>query len=702
MKFIIKHEIRGRLRIHVVQRKMTCAEADILFWYLDRQSNITDVKVYERTADAVICYTGERAALIRLLKSFRYEDTAVPETVVRNSGRKLNTSYKEKLIAKVLLHYGGRLLVPAPLRAWIVTIRSLRYLAAGLRCIRERKIEVPLLDATAIGVSVLRRDFNTAGSVMFLLGVGELLEEWTHKKSVGDLARSMSLNIKKVWLKRDGQEILVKADQIRKGDVVTVHMGNVIPFDGEVAGGEGMVNQVSLTGEAMPVRRVQGQSVYAGTVVEEGELDVRVKAVSGSTRFEKIVAMIEDSEKLKSSMESRAEHLADRLVPYTLFGTAGVWLLTRNVTKALSVLMVDFSCALKLAMPLTVLSAIREAGGYGITVKGGKFLEAVAEADTVVFDKTGTLTKAKPTVKAVIPFGDEPEEECLRIAACLEEHFPHSMAKAVVDAAKKRRLAHEEMHSKVEYVVAHGISSYIDGKKVVIGSSHFVFEDEGCTVRPECRERFEALPEEYSHLYLAIEKELVAVICIEDPLREEAADMIRALRAHGVQKTVMMTGDSEKTAAAVARRVGVDEYYAEVLPEEKAGFVEREKALGHKVIMIGDGINDSPALSAADAGIAISDGAELAREIADITIAAEDLAELVVLKRLANGMMKRIGKNYHQIIGINAGLIVSGIAGVLQPTTSALLHNTSTLLISLRSMKNLLPCDAQKTDRNQE
>ena len=702
MKFIIKHEIRGRLRIHVVQRKMTCAEADILFWYLDRQSNITDVKVYERTADAVICYTGERAALIRLLKSFRYEDTAVPETVVRNSGRKLNTSYKEKLIAKVLLHYGGRLLVPAPLRAWIVTIRSLRYLAAGLRCIRERKIEVPLLDATAIGVSVLRRDFNTAGSVMFLLGVGELLEEWTHKKSVGDLARSMSLNIKKVWLKRDGQEILVKADQIRKGDVVTVHMGNVIPFDGEVAGGEGMVNQVSLTGEAMPVRRVSGQSVYAGTVVEEGELDVRVKAVSGSTRFEKIVAMIEDSEKLKSSMESRAEHLADRLVPYTLLGTVAAGILTRNVTKALSVLMVDFSCALKLAMPLTVLSAIREAGGYGITVKGGKFLEAVAEADTVVFDKTGTLTKAKPTVKAVIPFGEEPEEECLRIAACLEEHFPHSMAKAVVDAAKKRRLAHEEMHSKVEYVVAHGISSYIDGKKVVIGSSHFVFEDEGCTVRPECRERFEALPEEYSHLYLAIEKELVAVICIEDPLREEAADMIRALRAHGVQKTVMMTGDSEKTAAAVARRVGVDEYYAEVLPEEKAGFVEREKALGHKVIMIGDGINDSPALSAADAGIAISDGAELAREIADITIAAEDLAELVVLKRLANGMMKRIGKNYHQIIGINAGLIVSGIAGVLQPTTSALLHNTSTLLISLRSMKNLLPCDAQKTDRKQE
>lgn len=690
MKYIIKHEIRGRLRIHVVQGKMTCAEADILFWYLDRQKNITDVKVYERTADVVICYTGERTGLIRLLKSFRYEDVTVPETVVRNSGRALNASYKEKLIAKVLLHYGGRLLIPAPLRAGLVTLKALKYLAAGLRCIRKRKIEVPLLDAAAIGVSVLRRDFNTAGSVMFLLGVGELLEEWTHKKSVGDLARSMSLNMKKVWLKQDGQEILVKADQIRKGDVVTVHMGNVIPFDGEVFGGEGMVNQVSLTGEAMPVHRGPGQSVYAGTVVEEGELDVLVKAVSGSTRFEKIVAMIEDSEKLKSSMESRAEHLADRLVPYTLFGTAGVWLLTGNVTKALSVLMVDFSCALKLAMPLTVLSAIREAGGYGITVKGGKFLEAVAEADTVVFDKTGTLTKAKPTVKEVIPFGDEPEEECLRIAACLEEHFPHSMAKAVVDAAKKRRLAHEEMHSKVEYIVAHGISSYIDGKKVVIGSSHFVFEDEGCKVRPEYRERFEALPEEYSHLYLAIEKELTAVICIEDPLREEAADMIRALRAEGIQKTVMMTGDSEKTAAAVAHRVGVDEYYAEVLPEEKAGFVEQEKALGHKVIMIGDGINDSPALSAADAGIAISGGAELAREIADITIAAEDLGELIILKRLANGMMKRIGKNYHQIIGVNAGLIVLGVAGVLQPTTSALLHNTSTLLISLRSMRNLL------------
>ena len=695
MKFIIKHEIRGRMRVHLLQNRMTFEQADTLLYYLSSQKLVTGVKVREKTQDATINFVGDREEVIRALKAFHYETAKVPEIYLKNSGRELQNEYWEKLVNKVVMRMGSKMFLPVSVRSVITAVKSVKYLWHGVRTIAKGKLEVPVLDATAIGVSIFRGDFETAGSTMFLLGIGEILEEWTHKKSVGDLARSMSLNIKKVWLKRDGQEILVKADQIRKGDVVTVHMGNVIPFDGEVSGGEGMVNQVSLTGEAMPVRRVPGQSVYAGTVVEEGELDILVKAVSGSTRFEKIVAMIEDSEKLKSSMESRAEHLADRLVPYTLLGTAAVGLLTRNVTKALSVLMVDFSCALKLAMPLTVLSAIREAGGYGITVKGGKFLEAVAEADTVVFDKTGTLTKAKPTVKAVIPFGEEPEKECLRIAACLEEHFPHSMAKAVVDAAKKRRLAHEEMHSKVEYVVAHGISSYIDGKKVVIGSSHFVFEDEGCTVRPECRERFEALPDEYSHLYLAIEKELVAVICIEDPLREEAADMIRALRAEGVQKTVMMTGDSEKTAAAVARRVGVDEYYAEVLPEEKAGFVEREKAQGHKVIMIGDGINDSPALSAADAGIAISDGAELAREIADITIAAEDLAELVVLKRLANGMTKRIGKNYHQIIGINAGLIVSGIAGVLQPTTSALLHNTSTLLISLRSMRNLL------TDRNE-
>ncbi|HJC37535.1 heavy metal translocating P-type ATPase [Mediterraneibacter glycyrrhizinilyticus] len=691
MKFIIKHEIKGRLRIHVVQGRMTCAQADTLCWFLGRQEYVTDAKVYERTADAVICYTGSREEVIAVLKGFSYENTDVPENVLSSSGRELNSSFREQLITRVILHYGGKLIVPYPIRKVWMTFKALRYIWKGLKCLAKRKIEVPVLDATAIGVSVIRGDFDTAGSVMFLLGVGELLEEWTHKKSVGDLARSMSLNVKKVWLKKDDQEILVNASDIQPGDTVVVHMGNVIPFDGEVSGGEGMVNQASLTGESLPVRREKGKTVYAGTVLEEGELEILVKAVSGSTRFEKIVTMIEDSEKLKSALESKAEHLADKLVPYTLLGTGIVGLVTRNVTKALSVLMVDFSCALKLAMPIAVLSAIREAGQHGITVKGGKYLEAVAEADTIVFDKTGTLTKAKPTVKEVVVFGDYPEDESLRIAACLEEHFPHSMAKAVVDAAKKRKLYHEEMHSKVEYIVAHGISSYIGEKKVVIGSSHFVFEDEGCTIRPEMHERFDALPPEYSHLYLAIEQELTAVICVEDPLREEAADMVRMLKSEGMKKVVMMTGDSERAAASVAGRVGVDEYYSEVLPEDKACFVEQEKAAGRKVIMIGDGINDSPALSAADAGIAISDGAEIAREIADITIAADDLRVLITLKQLANAMMKRIQGNYRGIVGINSGLIALGVGGVIQPTTSALLHNTSTLAISLRSMKELLP-----------
>ena len=691
MKFIIKHEIKGRLRIHVVQGRMTCAQADTLCWFLGRQEYVTDAKVYERTADAVICYMGSREEVIAVLKGFSYENTDVPENVLSSSGRELNSSFREQLITRVILHYGGKLIVPYPIRKVWMTFKALRYIWKGLKCLAKRKIEVPVLDATAIGVSVIRGDFDTAGSVMFLLGVGELLEEWTHKKSVGDLARSMSLNVKKVWLKKDDQEILVNASDIQPGDTVVVHMGNVIPFDGEVSGGEGMVNQASLTGESLPVRREKGKTVYAGTVLEEGELEILVKAVSGSTRFEKIVTMIEDSEKLKSALESKAEHLADKLVPYTLLGTGIVGLVTRNVTKALSVLMVDFSCALKLAMPIAVLSAIREAGQHGITVKGGKYLEAVAEADTIVFDKTGTLTKAKPTVKEVVVFGDYPEDESLRIAACLEEHFPHSMAKAVVDAAKKRKLYHEEMHSKVEYIVAHGISSYIGEKKVVIGSSHFVFEDEGCRIRPEMQERFDTLPSEYSHLYLAIDGELTAVICIEDPLREEAADMVRMLKEEGLKKVVMMTGDSERTAASVARREGVDEYYSEVLPEDKARFVEKEKEAGRKVIMIGDGINDSPALSAADAGIAISDGAEIAREIADITIAADDLRVIVTLKRLANAMMKRIQCNYRGIVGINSGLIALGVGGVIQPTTSALLHNTSTLAISLKSMQDLLP-----------
>ena len=670
---------------------MTCAEADVLCWVLEKQKNVVKVKVYERTADAVIYYTGDREELIHGLKQFHFEKADVPDNVISSSGRDLNSAYREKLITKTLLHYGGKLLLPNPVRKTWLTLKALQYIGKGIRCLARMKIEVPVLDATAIGVSVLRGDFKTAGSVMFLLGIGELLEEWTHKKSVGDLARSMSLNIKKVWLKRDEQEILVPVLDILPGDRVIIHMGNVIPFDGEVSCGEGMVNQASLTGESLPVRRCEGQSIYAGTVLEEGELEIVVRAVSGSTRFEKIVTMIEDSEKLKSNLESKAEHLADRLVPYTLVGTAIVGLLTRNVTKALSVLMVDFSCALKLSMPIAVLSAIREAGQNGITVKGGKYLEAVAEADIVVFDKTGTLTKAKPIVKEVIVFGDYPEPEALRIAACLEEHFPHSMAKAVVDAAKRRSLYHEEMHSKVEYIVAHGISSYIEGKKTVIGSSHFVFEDEKCRIRPEYQERFDTLPGEYSHLFLAIDGELVAVICIEDPLREEAGEMVRLLKEEGISKIVMMTGDSERTAVSIAKRVGVDEYYSEVLPEDKADFIEREKAAGRKVVMIGDGINDSPALSAADAGIAISDGAELAREIADITIAAEDLREIVILKRLSNAMINRIQGNYRGVVGINAALIALGVAGIIRPTTSALLHNTSTLAISLKSMGNLLP-----------
>ncbi len=693
MKFIIKHEIKGRIRFHAVRKteNMTNKEAEALCWFLEKQQGVTKVKIYEHTGDAAIWYTGDREILICLLKGFHFEKAEVPENILSASGRTLNSFYKDKLIMKTLLHYGGRMLLPFMVRRIWISLKALQYIGKGIRCLAHRRMEVAVLDATAIGVSVFRGDLNTAGSVMFLLGVGELLEEWTHKKSVGDLARSMSLNVQKVWLKRGESEILIPASDIALGDTVVVHMGNVVPFDGEVAAGEGMVNQASLTGEALPVRKTEGQSVFAGTVLEEGELEIRVRAVSGTNRFEKIVTMIEDSEKLKSALESRAEHLADQLVPYTLLGTGLVGLITGNAAKALSVLMVDFSCALKLAMPITVLSAIRQAGSAGIAVKGGKYLEAVAEADTVVFDKTGTLTKAQPTVKEIFVFGDYTEPEALRIAACLEEHFPHSMAKAIVDAARKRQLDHEEMHSKVEYIVAHGISSYIEDKKVVIGSYHFVFEDEKCQIRPDRQELFQQIPEEYSHLYLAVDGELAAVICIDDPLRKEAAEVIQMLRKEGVSKIVMMTGDSERTAASIARRAGVDEYDSEVLPEDKAEFVEKEKRAGRKVLMIGDGINDSPALSAADAGIAVSDGAELAREVADITIAAEDLYELIRLKRLADAMMKRIHKNYKGIIGINGVLILLGIAGWIQPTTSALLHNMSTLTISLASMGPLLP-----------
>ena len=690
MKFIVKHEINGRLRIHVVQKRMTYTEADTLSWFLSNQKNVTDVKVYERTADAVICYVGDKEEVLNLLKQFSYENAILPEHVAAGSGRELNAVYQEKLVMKTVLHYGSKLFLPMPIRAVITSVKSVKYIWHGIRCLMHGKIEVPVLDATAISVSVFRRDYATAGSVMFLLGIGEIIEEWTHKKSVGDLARSMSLNVNKVWLKRNEQEILVKSSDIEPGDHVVIRMGNVIPFDGEVVTGEGMINQASLTGESLPVRRSVGQSVFAGTVLEEGEIEVLVKAVSGSTRFEKIVTMIEDSEKLKSSVEGKAEHLADRLVPYTLLGTGAVWLLTRNITKTLSVLMVDFSCALKLAMPITVLSAIREAGENNITVKGGKFLEAVADADTIVFDKTGTLTKATPTVKEIVAFSEYSENDLLRIAACLEEHFPHSMAKAVVDAAKKKSLDHEEKHSKVEYIVAHGISSTINDKKIIIGSYHFVFEDEQAQIPEGRQELFDHLSEEYSHLYMAIDGKLAAVICIEDPLREEAPEVIRQLKNLGISKVVMMTGDSDRIAKSIANIVGVDEYYSEVLPEDKAKFVEQEKQSGHKVIMIGDGINDSPALSAADVGIAISDGAQIAREIADVTIGADNLYEVATLKELSNALMARIHKNYRMIVGINTGLIVLGVAGMIPPTTSALLHNTSTLWISTKSMKNLL------------
>ena len=690
MKFIIKHETKGRMRIHAVQNRMSYAQADTLLYFLHSRKEVTFAKVYDRTCDAVISYVGDRQTIIELLRGFHYEDVEVPEGLIENSGRELNNTYQEKLIGKIVFHYARRWILPYPIRICLTSIQSVKYLWKGLTTLAAGRIEVPVLDATAIGVSVLRSDFNTAGSIMFMLGIGELLEEWTHKKSVDDLARTMSLNVGKVWLVSGGQEVLVPTSQIKAGDKVVVHMGNIIPFDGVVAEGEAMVNQASLTGESVPVRKTVESTAYAGTVVEEGELTILVKEVGGSSRFEKIVKMIEDSEKLKSGAESKAEHLADKLVPYSLGGTILTYLLTRNVTKALSILMVDYSCALKLAMPISVLSAIREASLYNVTVKGGKYLEAVAEADTIVFDKTGTLTKAKPTVVDVVSFNGESTDELLRIAACLEEHFPHSMAKAVVDAATQKNLEHEEMHSKVEYIVAHGIASKINEKRAVIGSAHFVFEDENCVIPEGEQEKFDALPKEYSHLYLAIEGKLAAVICIEDPLREEASAVVQSLKRAGLSKVVMMTGDSERTAAAIAKRVGVDEYYSEVLPEDKASFVEREKAAGRKVIMIGDAINDSPALSAANVGIAISDGAEIAREIADITVSSDDLYQIVTLKLLSDSLMERIKKNYRRIVGFNSLLIVLGVTGVIQPTTSALLHNSSTLLIGLESMQNLL------------
>ena len=690
MRFKIEHEIRGRVRLHICQKRMTCRQADQLEYFLANLEQVTAAKVVERNQDAVISFSGNREEILKAVQGFSYEKAEAPESYLQNSGREMNGEYWEKMVNHVVLHYGKKIFLPLPIRTFLTTLKSVKYIWKGVRTLAKCRIEVPVLDATAIGVSIFRGDFSTASSVMFLLGFGEILEDWTHKKSVDDLARSMSLNVSKVWLVTDDTEVQVGTDTIKPGDRVRIHMGTVIPFDGIVTDGEATVNEASLTGESMPVAKHTESYVYAGTVLEEGELTIRVRETSGSTKFEKIVTMIEETEKLKSAVESKAEHLADRLVPYTLAGTALTYALTRNVTKALSILMVDFSCALKLAMPISVLAAIREANAHHITVKGGKFMEAVAEADTIVFDKTGTLTKAHPTVADVVSFNGDSKEDLLRLAACMEEHFPHSMAKAVMDAAKERGLTHEEMHSKVEYIVAHGISTTVNGRKAIIGSHHFVFEDEKCAIPTGKEEIFKELPEEYSHLYLGIEGELAAVICIEDPLRPEAPEVIKALRKAGFTQIVMMTGDSDRTAKAIAAKVGVDKYYSEFLPEDKAKFVEEAKAQGRKVLMVGDGINDSPALSAADVGIAISDGSELAREIADITIGADDLSVMVTLKEISNGLMDKIHKNYRRIVGINGSLIALGVTGVIQPTMSALLHNTSTLLIGMDSMKSVL------------
>lgn len=688
MKCKILHESKGRLRIHIPQGRMTLEQADILEAYLLQLSCVTDAKVYDRTCDAVIFYHGQRDAVLTALATFRYQraQALAPE----HSGRALNREYQDKLFFTLCRRVVNRTIMPLPIRTALTLCRSVRYLWAGLRCLRKGHIQVPVLDATAITVSLLRRDFKTAGSIMFLLSIGETLDEWTHKKSVADLARTMSLNVDHVWLDTEGGSVQVSLSEVEAGDRIIVRTGSMIPLDGKVVAGEAMVNQASITGEPLAVRKTIGGYVYAGTVVEEGDCTICVEKTAGSGRYDRIVHMIEESEKLKSTLEGKAASLADALVPLSFGGTILTWLLTRNVTKAISVLMVDFSCALKLAMPLSVLSAMREASSHQVTVKGGVYLEAAAEADTIVFDKTGTLTKARPVVAGVVTFEKREENEMLRIAACLEEHFPHSMANAVVNESVRRGLVHEEMHSKVDYIVAHGIASYIGEDRVIIGSSHFVFEDEKCVVPEGEEEKFESLPPEYSHLYLAVAGRLAAVICIEDPLREEAPEVMRKLKGLGISKIVMMTGDSERTARAIAARVGVDEYYSEVLPEDKAAFVEKEKKAGRKVIMVGDGINDSPALSAADVGIAISEGAEIAREIADITISENALTQLVTLKALSNALMRRVNWNYRFVIGFNFGLILLGVGGILAPAPSALLHNTSTLLVSMKSMTNLL------------
>ena len=690
MKCTILHEGRGRMRVHVCNVRMTLHRADVLEAYLNHHDAIEKATVYERTGDVVLYYDGKRADAVRALSTYKFDRPELDALVTSADSRKLNQEYQEKMYSLVVGHCFRKLFLPAPIRAAYTIWRSIAFVWKGVKCLFQRKLEVEVLDALSIGVSVLRGDFNTAGSVMFLLNLGSLLEEWTRKKSLDDLARSMALNVDKVWVRSQGTEVLLPLTKVQPGDEIVVRSGNMVPLDGTVIEGEAMINQAALTGESMPVRKIEGATVYAGTVVEEGECVFLAKAAGGSNRYDKIVAMIEESEKLKSSTENRALELADKLVPWCLAGTVVTYALTRNVTRAISILMVDFSCALKLSMPLAVLSAMRECGTAHITVKGGKYLEALAKADTIVFDKTGTLTRATPQVVDVVPFSQSEKDDVLRLAACLEEHFPHSMANAVVRAAKERNLAHEEVHSEVEYIVAHGIASRVGGERVVIGSYHFVFEDEHCIIPADEQEKFDSLAPEYSHLYMAVSGQLVGVICIADPLRPEAASVLHQLHKLGIRNTVMMTGDSYRTAEAIAKQVGVDQFYAEVLPEDKANFVQKEKAAGHTVVMIGDGINDSPALSAADVGIAISEGAQIAREIADVTIGADNLYEVATLKELSNSLMERIHKNYRMIVGINTGLILLGVAGIIPPTTSALLHNTSTLWISTKSMKNLL------------
>ena len=691
MKCTILHEGKGRMRVHVEKVRMTLHRADVLEAYLNHHDAIVHAAVYERTGDVVITYTGRRSAAIAVLAGYKFDVAEYDALVTSADSRRLNREYQDKMFDLVAGRCLRKLFLPAPLDAAYTAFRSIRFLWKGVRCVLSRRLEVEVLDALSIGVSLLRGDFGTAGSVMFLLNLGSLLEEWTRKKSLDDLARSMALNVDKVWVRSQGTEVLVPLTKVCSGDEVVVRSGNMIPLDGTVLEGEAMVNQAALTGEAMPVRKAEGSTLYAGTVVEEGECVFIAKAEGGSNRYDKIVAMIEESEKLKSSTENRALVLADKLVPWCLGATVVTYLLTRNATRAISCLMVDFSCALKLSMPLAVLSAMRECGSYHITVKGGKYLEALSQADTIVFDKTGTLTRATPQVVEVVPFSGCNEREVLQLAACLEEHFPHSMANAVVRAAKEHGISHEEMHSEVEYIVAHGIASRVGGERVVIGSHHFVFEDEKCTIPAAEQQKFDALKPAYSHLYMAASGQLVGVICISDPLRPEAAAVLNGLRALGIQNTVMMTGDSERTAAAIAKQVGVDRFFAEVLPEDKANFVQQAKAEGHTVVMIGDGINDSPALSAADIGIAINSGAAIAREIADVTIKADSLEELVALKAIANSLQKRVHANYRFVLTFNSALIALGALGILQPASSAMLHNLSTIGISLKSMTNLLP-----------